>query len=49
VLARFVVPLVLGMGICGSAVAQSAEYMMKDCRNSSQIFLQDYAARLEVK
>ena len=31
-------PVVLGITLANSALAASHEYMMEDCRNSSQIF-----------
>ena len=34
---------------CGTAAAQSPEYMMEDCRNASQAFYQDYQAQAETK
>ncbi len=42
-------PVVLGIALAKSALAASPEYMMEDCRNSSQIFFQAFEARSEPK
>lgn len=39
----------LGLSVWGTAVAQSADYMLQDCSYSSQVFFQDYEARAEAK
>lgn len=39
----------LGFAFSGSALAQSPDYMMADCKNNSQIFFQDFEARAETK
>lgn len=36
-----------GMVLAGGAMAQSPDYMMQDCRNSAQIFYQDFEARTD--
>jgi len=42
-------PVVLGVAFANSALAASLDYMMEDCKYSSQVFFQDYEARSEVK
>jgi hypothetical protein len=46
---RSLFPLILGIGIASAALAASPEYMQEDCKNSAQVFFQDYAARTDVK
>lgn len=46
---NLIFPALIGLVFGGSAVAQSPGYMMEDCKNSSQIFFQDFEARSEAK
>ncbi len=46
---RILFIVVLGIVFASSAMAASPDYMMEDCKNSSQVFFQDYEARSEVK
>jgi hypothetical protein len=39
---RFLLLIVLGIAVANGAMAASPDYMMEDCKNSSQIFFQDY-------
>jgi hypothetical protein len=45
----FILPTLVALVFGGSAFAQSTEYMVEDCRNSSQIFFQNFQARSEAK
>jgi hypothetical protein len=45
----YISPTLFGLVFGGSAMAQSTEYMIEDCKNSSQIFFQDFEARSEAK
>jgi len=46
---RILFPAALAVACANSAMAASLDYMMEDCKNSSQVFFQDYEARSEVK
>jgi hypothetical protein len=46
---RFLLLVVLGVAVANGAMAASPDYMMEDCKYSSQVFFQDYEARSEVK
>ncbi|MGD2020498.1 MAG: hypothetical protein PVJ47_05550 [Thiohalocapsa sp.] len=46
---RILFPVLLGIGFSHSAMAASPDYMMEDCKYSSQVFFQDFEARSEAK
>ena len=46
---RTLIPIAVGIACAGSALAASPEYMMEDCKDSAQVYFQDYQALSEVK
>jgi hypothetical protein len=46
---RSLLPLILGIVFANGAMAASLDYMMEDCKYSSQVFFQDLDARSDVK
>ena len=47
--AKILVTAILALASSGAAMAQSPEYMVEDCKLSSQQFYQNYEARSEAK